>query len=88
MPAGSHSPLGWAAVLLIAVAYAHVLTELVVAVLAIAVAVRVLLAAPARDLLRTRARRHQRLERPRSHVVAIGQRPREEARRRRASVGR
>ena len=33
---GRHSPLGWAATLLIAVAYAHVLLELAAAVLAVA----------------------------------------------------
>jgi len=33
-----HHPLGWAATLLIAVAYAHVLLELAAAVLAVAVA--------------------------------------------------
>jgi len=48
-----HHPVGWAATLLIAVAYAHVLMELAGAVLAVAVAVRLLLA-PARDLVRAR----------------------------------
>ena len=37
-----HNPVGWAATLLIAVAYAHVLLELAGAVLAVAVAVRLL----------------------------------------------
>ena len=53
---GHHSPVGWAATMLIAVAYAHVLLELAAAVLAIAVAVR-LLTSPARELLSERARR-------------------------------
>jgi hypothetical protein len=48
-----HHPLGWAATLLIAVAYANVLLELAGAVLAVAVAVRLLIA-PARDLVRPR----------------------------------
>ena len=52
---GRHTPLGWAAVLLIAVAYAHVLLELAGAVLVVAVAVRLLLA-PARDLVRAHDR--------------------------------
>lgn len=38
-----HNALGWAATLLIAVAYAHVLLELAAAVLAVAVAARLLL---------------------------------------------
>ena len=45
---GHHSPIGWAATLLIAVAYVHVLLELAAAVLAVAVAVR-LLASPVRE---------------------------------------
>ena len=48
-----HHPVGWAATLLIAVAYAHVLLELAAAVLAVAVAMRLLLA-PASDLVRAR----------------------------------
>ncbi len=48
-----HKPVGWAATLVIAVAYAHVLLELAGAVLAIAVAMRLLLS-PARDLARAR----------------------------------
>jgi hypothetical protein len=48
-----HHPGGWAATLLIAVAYAHVLLELAGAVLAVAVALRLLLA-PARELVRAR----------------------------------
>ena len=45
-----HNPVGWAATLLIAVAYAHVLLELAAAVLAVAVAGRLLLSpAPRAD---------------------------------------
>ena len=43
-----HNPVGWAATLLIAVAYAHVLLELAAAVLGVAVAVRLLVAPDAR----------------------------------------
>ena len=49
------SPLGWAATLLIAVTYAHVLLELAAGVLALAVAVRLLLS-PVRTALCGRAR--------------------------------
>jgi hypothetical protein len=45
-----HNPVGWAATLLIAVASAHVLLELAAGVLAVAVAVR-LLVAPTRELI-------------------------------------
>ena len=38
-----HSPVGWAAALLIVVAYAHVILEIAVALLAIAVAARVMM---------------------------------------------
>ena len=55
-----HNPVGWAATLLIAVAYAHVLLELAAAVLAVAVAARLLLS-PARELIG--ARRCRRLDR-------------------------
>jgi hypothetical protein len=55
-----HNPVGWAATLLIAVAYAHVLIELAAAVLAVAVAARLLLS-PARELIG--ARRSRRLGR-------------------------
>ena len=48
-----HNPVGWAATLLIAVAYAHVLLELAAAVLGVAVAVR-LLVAPTRGLISPR----------------------------------
>ena len=50
-----HNPLGWAASMLIAVAYAHVLLELAAAVLAVALAARLLLS-PMRTALRARAR--------------------------------
>jgi hypothetical protein len=53
---GHHNPIGWAATMLIAVAYAHILLELSAAVLAVAVAVR-LLASPVRGALCQRARR-------------------------------
>ena len=54
----AHNPVGWAATLLIAVAYAHVLLELAAGVLAVAVAVR-LLVAPTRELIS--ARRYRQL---------------------------
>ena len=47
---GHHNPIGRAATMLIAVAYAHVLLELSAAVLAVAVALR-LLASPVRGVL-------------------------------------
>ena len=50
-----HNPLGWAATLLIAVAYAHVLLELAATVLAVAVAARLLLS-PVRTALCARGR--------------------------------
>jgi hypothetical protein len=50
IPGPSHSPLGWAAVLLIVVAYAHVILEIAVALLAIAVAARVMMS-PAPGLI-------------------------------------
>jgi hypothetical protein len=53
---GHHDPIAWAATMLIAVAYAHVLFELAAAVLVVAVAVR-LLVSPARGGLREPARR-------------------------------
>jgi hypothetical protein len=56
-----HNPVGWAATLLIAVAYAHVLLELAAGVLAVAVAIR-LLVAPTRELIG--ARRYRQLGRP------------------------
>ena len=55
-----HNPVGWAATLVIAVAYAHVLLELAAAVLAVAVAGRLLLS-PGRELIATR--RYRRLDR-------------------------
>jgi len=51
---GHHSPIGWSATILIAVAHVHVLLELAAAVLAVAVAVR-LLASPVRDVMYERA---------------------------------
>ena len=71
---GHRNPLGWAATLLIAVAYAHVLLELAAAVLAIAVAVR-LLTAPACELLSARARRSGLPGRRRCDAVVIDRRP-------------
>jgi hypothetical protein len=50
-----HSPVGWAATMLIAVAYAQVLLELAGAVLAVAIAARLLLS-PMRTALCNRAR--------------------------------
>ena len=63
-----HNPAGWAATLLIAVAYAHLLLELAGAVLAVAVAVRLLLS-PAGDALR--ARECRQLGRRRSPVALV-----------------
>ena len=68
-----HNPVGWAATLLIAVAYAHVLLELAGAVLAVAVAARVLLS-PVRTALCARAR-ECRLPGGRRVAVVIGGRP-------------
>jgi hypothetical protein len=70
-----HNPVGWAATMLIAVAYAHVLLELAAAVLAVAVAVRLVLLAPARDLLYGRARRCGLPGRRRCEAVVIDRRP-------------
>ena len=53
---GHHSPVGLTATMLFAVAYVHVLLEPSAAVLAVAVAVR-LLVSPVRDVVRERARR-------------------------------
>ena len=71
---GHRTPLGWAATMLIAVAYAHVLLELAAAVLAIAVAVR-LLTAPPCELLSARARRSGLPGRRRSDAVVSDRRP-------------
>jgi hypothetical protein len=70
-----HNPVGWAATMLIAVAYAHVLLELAAAVLAVAVAVRLVLLAPARDLLCGRPRRCGLPGRHRCEAVLIDRRP-------------
>jgi hypothetical protein len=67
-----HKPVGWAATLLIAVAYAHVLLELAAAVLGVAVAVR-LLVAPTREL--TSARRCRQLGRRWQAAPAIERPP-------------
>ena len=64
-----HNPVGWAATLLIAVAYAHVLLELAAAVLGVAVAVR-LLVGPTRELIS--ARRCRRLGRRRLSAAGGG----------------
>ena len=66
---GHHSPIGWAATMLIAVAYAHVLLELAAAVLAVAVAVR-LLVSPVRDVLYERACRCRVIRRRPEVMVA------------------
>ena len=63
-----HNPAGWAATLLIAVAYAHVLLEIAAAVLAVAVAVRLLLS-PASEALR--ARECRQLGRRRSPTALV-----------------
>ena len=65
--------------MLIAVAYAHVLLELAAAVLAVAVAVR-LIVSPARDLLAGRARRSLLPDR-RAEVIAVDHRPANEVER-------
>jgi hypothetical protein len=69
------SPLGWAATVLLAVAYADVLLELAAAVLAITVAVRLMLAAPTRDLLSGRGRRCRLVGRRRCDAVVIDRQP-------------
>jgi len=74
MRGGGHGPLGWAATLLIAVAYAHALPELAAAVLALTVAVR-LLTAPARDALLGRAHSSGLSGRRRCAAVGIDRRP-------------
>jgi hypothetical protein len=58
-----HMPLGWAATVLIAVAYAHVLLELAAAVLAVAIAIRLLAVSPVRETLAGRLRRCRLLDR-------------------------
>ena len=63
-----HNPLSWAATLLIAVAYAHVILGIAAAILAVALGLRLLLVVPVRDALTERARRRLP-ERPRSAVV-------------------
>jgi hypothetical protein len=68
-----HSPFGWAATLLIAVAYAHVLLKLAAAVLALAVAVR-LLVSPARTVMPEAVRRRRQLD-CRSEPSVLGHRP-------------
>ena len=67
---GRHNPLGWAATLLIAVAYAHVLLELAAAVLGVAAGMRLLVVPPVREVLSGRARRRLH-ERPRYEVVLV-----------------
>jgi hypothetical protein len=67
-----HNPVGWAATLLIAVAYAHVLLELAAAVLAVAVAGRLLLS-PARELIA--ARRYRCLHRRWAEAAPVVERP-------------
>jgi hypothetical protein len=66
---GHHSPIGWAATMLLAVAYAHVLLELAAAVLAVAVAVR-LLVSPVRGVLYERAGRCRVIHRRPEVMVA------------------
>jgi hypothetical protein len=77
---GHHNPIGWAATMLIAVAYAHVLLELSAAVLAVAVAVRLLLS-PARGVLCERAHRCRPLVRG-GRVMVLDRRSAHEADRR------
>jgi hypothetical protein len=77
---GHHNPIGWAATTLIAIAYAHVLLELAAAVLAVAVAVR-LLVSPVRGALGERARRCRVIHR-RPEVIAVDHRPANEVDRR------
>jgi len=76
------SPLGWAATVLLAVAYAHVLLELAAAVLALSLAVRLLLAAATRDLLIGRARPCGLPGRRRCDAVLIDRQPTTAAHRR------
>jgi len=70
-----HNPLAWAATMLLAVAYAHVILELAAAVLGVALAVR-LLASPARSVLR----------RPEWRLPALNRAGRQPARIERAAV--
>ena len=74
MRGGGHGLLGWAATLLIVVAYAHVLLELTAAVLALALAVG-LLTTPARDALLGRARQCGLPGRRRCAAVVIDRPP-------------
>jgi hypothetical protein len=64
------SPLGWAATVLLAVAYAHVLLELAGGVLAIAIAVR-LLGKPAREAIGARVRAARLLDRAPCQATAV-----------------
>jgi hypothetical protein len=77
---GHHNPAGWAATMLIAVAYAHVLLELAAGVLAVAIAVR-LLVSPVRGVLCERVRRGCALGR-RGQVVVVDRRSANEGDRR------
>ena len=76
---GHHSPEGWAATLLLAVAYVHVLLELSAAVLAVAIAVR-LVVSPVRGVLCERARRCAVIHR-RPEVMVVADRSANEAER-------
>lgn len=67
-----HNPLGWAATLLITVAYTHVILEIAAAILAVAVGVRLLLVSPVRHAISGQHR--PLLDRPRFTVV-IERRP-------------
>jgi len=63
-------PVGWAAVALLAVAYAQVLVELAGAALAVAIAVR-LLGGPVREAIGDRVRGGRLLERPPCEAAAV-----------------
>ena len=66
-----HNPLGWAATLLIAVAYAHLTLEIAAAILVVAVGVRLL---PVRHAISGHHHHRRLLDRPR-FTVAIERRP-------------
>jgi hypothetical protein len=78
---GHHNPIGWATTILLAVAYAHVLLELSAAVLAVAVAVRLLIW-PVRGVLCERTRRCMLIHR-RPEVMVADRRSANEVDRRR-----
>ena len=74
---GGHGsyPLGWTMLALVVVAYAHVILELAAAGLALAIAARIMTAAPWRALVdRVTSSHHRRGRRGRDAVGAAGAR--------------